>query len=74
MRDKEELRQCRLIDIEKFPFKNQINIFGNKIMIASYRDQMGVIIESKEIADTQRAIFELAWLGAASERTEELKN
>lgn len=64
LRDKEELRQCRLIDIGKFPFKNQINIFGNKIMIASYRDQMGVIIESKEIADTQRAIFELAWLGA----------
>ena len=36
-------------------------------MIASYRDQMGVIIESKEIADTQRAIFELAWLGAEKE-------
>lgn len=62
--DREELRQTRLVDKERFPFKNEINIFGNKIMIASYRDLMGVIIESKEIADTQRAIFELAWLGA----------
>lgn len=64
--DKQELRKSRLIDATKFPFKNQINIFGNKIMIASYRDLMGVIIESKNIADTQRAIFELAWLGAAA--------
>lgn len=62
--DREERRQTRLVDKERFPFKNEINIFGNKIMIASYRDLMGVIIESKEIADTQRAIFELAWLGA----------
>jgi len=62
--DQAELRETRLVDREKFPFKNEVNIFGNKIMIASYRDLMGVIIESKNIADTQRAIFELAWLGA----------
>lgn len=70
-RDRVELRQSRLIDYEKFPFKNQINIFGNKIMIASYKDLMGVIIESKEIADTQRAIFELAWIGAGQTQREE---
>lgn len=63
-RNREELRQSRLIDYEKFPFKNQINIFGNKMMIASYKELLGVIIESKEIVDTQRAIFELAWIGA----------
>ena len=62
--DKVELRDTRLIDREKFPFKNEINIFGNKIMIASYKDLIGLIIESKDIADTQRAIFELAWIGA----------
>jgi len=64
LNDKVELRETRLVDREKFPFKNEINIFGNKIMIASYKDLMGVIIESKDIADTQRAIFELAWIGA----------
>jgi 8-oxo-dGTP diphosphatase len=73
--DREELRQTRLVNKERFPFKNEINIFGNKIMIASYRDLMGVIIESREIADTQRAIFELAWLGAATVcDTKKLKN
>lgn len=63
-RDNEELRQSIMVDKEKFPFSNQINIFGNKMFIASYRDMMGVIIESAEVARTQTAIFELAWAGA----------
>ena len=62
--DTQELRETVLVDSGRFPFKNEINIFGDKVMIASYRDMMGVIIESKEIADTQRSVFELAWLGA----------
>lgn len=62
--DSQELRKSRLVPAEKFYFKNEINIFNNKVMIASYRDQMGVIIESQDVADTQRAFFELAWEGA----------
>lgn len=62
--DKSELRKTLLVDKAKFPFKNEVNIFGNKMMIASYRDLIGVIIESEEIVRTQRSIFELAWLGA----------
>jgi hypothetical protein len=62
--DSQELRETVLVDQARFPFKNEINIFGNKVMIASYHDLMGVIIESQEIATTQRSIFELAWLGA----------
>jgi sugar-specific transcriptional regulator TrmB len=65
-RDKEELRESAMVDKDKFPFSNQINIFGNKMFIASYRDMMGVIIESAEVTRTQRSIFELAWLGAKS--------
>lgn len=63
-RDKDELRQSIMVDSEKFPFSNQINIFGNKMFIASYKDMMGVIIESEYVARTQKAIFELAWTGA----------
>lgn len=62
--DKNELRESVLVDKDKFPFSNEINIFGDKMMIASYKDLMGVIIESREVANTQRAFFELAWLGA----------
>lgn len=62
--DRKENRITRLVPKEKFPFANEINIFGNKVMIASFKDQIGVIIESADVARTQRAIFELAWLGA----------
>jgi len=62
--DQKELRQTILVNKDKFPFSNEINIFRNKVSIASYRDLLGVIIESSEIAKTQKAIFELAWIGA----------
>lgn len=62
--DQKELRQTILVSQKNFPFSNEINIFRNKVSIASYRDLLGVIIESAEIAKTQRAIFELAWIGA----------
>ncbi len=62
--DQAELRITRLVDKDRYPFSNEINIFGNKIFIASYKDLLGVLIESEDIAKTQRAIFELAWIGA----------
>ncbi len=62
--DKQELRTTRLVDKDKFYFSNEINIFDNKVMIVSYKDKMGLIIESKQVADTQRSVFELAWKGA----------
>lgn len=63
--DKKELRETRLIPKEKYPFMaDQINIFGNKMFIASLKDMIAVVIESDTVAQSQRAIFELAWLGA----------
>lgn len=62
--DNNENRQTLLIPKDKFLFTNEINIFGSKLAIVSFKDQMGVIIESADVAGTQRAIFELAWLGA----------
>jgi len=46
---------------------SEVNIFDNKVAIVSLlpANMFGVILESKEIADTQRAIFELAWRGCA---------
>ena len=37
-------------------------IYDHKIAMVSFADSLfGVIIESKALADTQRAIFEMAW-------------
>ncbi len=46
----------------KFPISADIVIYGDKIAIATYKGKlMGAIIESKEIAETLRLIFNLAW-------------
>lgn len=65
LHDKEVLRETILLPEDKFPFTNEIDIYGNKVAIMSLQGEiLAVIIESESIAKTQRSIFELAWLGA----------
>lgn len=60
-RSKKELREVYLIPKDKFPFKNEINIYDDKVAIISHQDQLGVIIQNQNIADTQKAIFNLGF-------------
>lgn len=60
-RGKEELREVYLISKEDYPFKNEINIYDDKMAIISHQDNVGVIIRNKNIADTQRSIFNFAF-------------
>lgn len=63
--DKESCREIRLLSANDFSFNNEINIYDDKFSIISFGEKpIGVIIESKEIADTQRDIFKMAWLYA----------
>lgn len=71
--DQETLREIRLVPASDFDFKNEINIYDHKVAICSFdsglkgdKDVFGVIIESKEVAETQRQIFEMAWRYATS--------
>lgn len=60
--DKAELRESKIVSAKTYPFKNEINIYADKMIIITYAPEpFGVLIESKEIADTQRAIFTLSW-------------
>lgn len=56
-----EKRTVRLIPADQFPMSNEINIYDDKVFIISHKDLTGVIIQNKEIADTQRSIFKLGW-------------
>lgn len=57
-----ELRQIVLIPEENFNFFGDTEIYANKVALISYRENfMATVIESKEIANMQRFIFELAW-------------
>ncbi len=62
--DTQEKRESVLVPTETFSFHPEINIYNNKVMIASWREQLGVTIESAEIADAMKKVFELAWIGA----------
>jgi hypothetical protein len=62
--NKEEARETFLIPREKYAFSPEINIYDNKIMIASWREKLGIIIESTEIADAMKKVYELAWVQA----------
>jgi sugar-specific transcriptional regulator TrmB len=59
--DKEENREIRLIPKDKFDISPEIDIYDNKVMIVSWREKLGVIIESGEIADAMKKIFDLVW-------------
>lgn len=59
--NKEESRETVLLPADKFYFSPEINIYNNKVMIASWREKLGIIIESAEIADAMKKIYELAW-------------
>ena len=63
-KDKEEYRDTALIPADKYNFIPEIDIYDNKVMIASWREKLGIIIESQEIADAMKIIYELAWAEA----------
>lgn len=58
---KKELREVYLIPVEKYPFKNEINVYNDKTSIISLTDRVGVIIQNQDIADSQRALFNLGF-------------
>src|SRR3989344_9640574 len=64
--DVEEKREIAFVPRDKYYFSPEINIYDNKVMIASWREKLGIIIESEEIADAMKKIYELAW-GRAKE-------
>lgn len=58
-----ELTETRWFPKNISIFHNEINIYDNKVAICSIgnHELIGIIIESSEIAETQRSVFELAW-------------
>ncbi len=60
--NKKEFRETILIPKNKFFINNEVNIYQNKVAITSLgEEKVAVIIESQQMADTQRAIFNLLW-------------
>lgn len=59
--DIKEMRNSLLVPAEKYNWFPEIQIYNDKINIASWKENLGIIIESPEIAGALRAIFEMSW-------------
>lgn len=64
--NKSELRKSVTVDSEKYDWTPEIQFYDNKLTIASWIDKIWVIIESKEISNAMKALFDLAWIWAES--------
>lgn len=62
-RDKNELRQTRLVPKDKFPGNCEINLIGNMIAMFTTRgrDAMGMKMYSPDMAQALQSLFNLAW-------------
>lgn len=59
--DKKENREMLLIPTKKYDFSPEINIYEDKVLYASWREKMAIIIKSKEIADFHKKMYALCW-------------
>ncbi len=59
--NKEEKRDIAIVPKEIFDISPDIEIYDNKVMIASWREKLGIIIESAEVAHAMKKVFELAF-------------
>jgi sugar-specific transcriptional regulator TrmB len=61
MHNQEEMRDTRFLPESEMTFSPEVNIYNNKILIASWKEKMAILIESKELAELQKLTFNLLW-------------
>jgi sugar-specific transcriptional regulator TrmB len=62
--NKAEAREALLVPSDKYAFSPEINIYDNKIVFMSLAEKFSLIIESQELADALKKVFELSWVEA----------
>lgn len=66
--DKELLRESRFFKKSEFSIPTEISIYGDRVSLVSLRkDLIGTVIQSKDVAQTFRILFELLWNQAKTE-------
>jgi sugar-specific transcriptional regulator TrmB len=59
--NKKESRKSALVPAEKYSFSPEINFYDNKIVFMSLVEKFSLIIESAELAEAFKKIFDLSW-------------
>ncbi len=63
-------RTTLLVPKAKFPFKHEVDIYGDKVAFIQFKKGeplIGIIIKHPLIAETMKAWFDLAWVGAEND-------
>jgi sugar-specific transcriptional regulator TrmB len=69
-RNENSKRETIMVPNTLFPFKHEVDIYGNKVAFINYKKGealIGVVITHPQVADTMRAWFDLAWIGAVAQ-------
>ncbi len=59
--DQNEARTSKLVDHTQYSFSPEMNVYDNTVIFASWREKMAIVIESNEIADLHKKMFDLLW-------------
>ena len=59
--NKLELRVSALVPANKYNFSPEINVYDNKIIFMSLLEKFSLVIESSELAEAFKKVFDLAW-------------
>lgn len=59
--NEEEAREALLVPKDTYNFSPEVNIYDNKIVFMSLVEKFALIIESVELADVMKKIFDLSW-------------
>ncbi|MBU1167506.1 hypothetical protein KKC60_03815 [Patescibacteria group bacterium] len=59
--DQEEMREVRFLPDKAQTFSPEINLYHNKMLVASWKEKMAVILESKELVDLQKLTYNMIW-------------
>jgi len=60
-KDGGEDRESVVLDDPDVTYSPEVNIYNDKVLITSWKEKMAVIVESRELADLQRVMFNQLW-------------
>lgn len=64
----EYLKEARLVDHKKYDWEPEIRFYDDKVTIISSQEHVGIIIESKAIAQAMKTLFDIAWDGTEKKK------
>jgi HTH-type transcriptional regulator, sugar sensing transcriptional regulator len=59
--NQEEMRETRFLPEPEMTFSPEVNLYNDKMLIASWKEKMAIIIESREFVKLQKLTFNILW-------------